>query len=53
MVDINVALRSPLNRYNLVQFSGGTDNLVIIEGDRFIRQQEQDFRPHLPLILRW
>ncbi len=42
-----------VNRHNLVKFIGGTDNLVIIEGDRFIRQQEQDFRPHLSLIIRW
>jgi len=42
-----------LNCQGLVKFVQGNDNLVSLECDRFTQNQEQDFRPNLPLTLRW
>ena len=42
-----------INGQDLVRFTSGADNLVILECDRLIQQQERDFRPHLPLIIQW
>ena len=42
-----------IEQQNLVRFIPGSDHLAILECDRLMQQKERDFRPHLPLIIRW
>lgn len=59
-VQINIPSTEPfseaidyLNRQSLVKFVQSSSNLVSLECDRSAQNQAQDFRPNLPLMLRW